>query len=365
MSSSEPVILIHIADPHTHRSDAELELFELRQLVKTYGTANIVHVIQHRTQPDTHSFIGSGKVQELARIVAQKKVNLIVLNAIANPRQIFHLIQALWSVNPAIKVWDRVELILNIFKKHARTAEAKLQIEIAEMSHMGPRIYGLGGTFFSRQGGGIGGRGIGETNIELMKRHWRSQIKKKRNELLKLEKHRERNLKRRKEIGLQTISIVGYTNAGKTSLFNLLTKKNKTVKDALFETLDSTTGTLFLPGLKKTVLLSDTIGFIQNLPASLISAFTSTLLESIHADLLLHVVDISDPESAMKIQVVEDTLDQLGILHKKQILVCNKTDIGAPPQIQTYHHLPSVRISSLTKEGIPELITAIEQHLSA
>ena len=368
---SHPIVLIDLATSYVQTQDAIDELEELKALVKTYGSTDIVQIIQHRTQPDKDSFIGSGKVVELVQIVKQKKVEIVIINAIVNSRQLYHLTQAMWPSNPDIKVWDRVELILNIFKKHARTAEAKLQIEIAQMHHMGPRVYGLGGTLFSRQGGGIGTRGLRETNVELMKRHWRDQIKKKQEELTRLEKQHQRNLERRREIGLKTVSIVGYTNAGKTSLFNLLTKKDKLVKDALFATLDSITGKLYLPTLNKVILLSDTIGFIQNLPSTLIQAFRSTLMESIYADILIHVVDVSDPKIELKMQVVEHVLTDLGIDNKKQILVFNKEDILDKKNKDTvriikekYNYLPSIFISVKTKKGILDLISLIEKNLT-
>ncbi|MBI4226073.1 GTPase HflX [Candidatus Roizmanbacteria bacterium] len=332
------VVLIDVIPPHRHLSDALKDLAELHLLVKTYGGTDVVKIIQHRTAPDKATFIGSGKVNELAKIIKKERIGQIIINSIVQPTQLFNLTRSLWSVNPNIQVWDRVDLILNIFDKNARSAEAKLQIEIARMFHMKFRIYGLGGTLLSRQAGGIGTRGIGETNVERMRRHFKKQIKKKKEELEKLTTHRQRQLSRRKENGIKTISIIGYTNAGKTFLFNLLTGKKNAVKDALFVTLDSSVGSLKLNTLRvrkstnthaegvDNIVISDTIGFIQNLPPTLIDSFKSTLMESIYADIILHLIDISDEKMDEKIRTVEKITYELGISKKKQIFVFNKID---------------------------------------
>lgn len=326
MRNLHRVVLIDVVDPHCHKEDAIKNMHELKSLVSTYDGIDIVDIIQHRTRPDKATFIGSGKVQELAGVVLSERIDIVVINALVNPRILFNLTQQLWSINSKIQVWDRIGLILNIFDKHAYTAEAKLQIEIARMHHMGPRIYGLGGTYFSRQGGGIGGRGIGETNIELMKRHWRAQIKKKKDELEIITQKHLAQVQRRKENNIKSVAIVGYTNAGKTSLFNLLCNKQKVVKDALFVTLDSVIGKMYCPSYKEEVTISDTIGFIKNLPSSLIDSFKSTLMDSVNADLLLHVIDISDLEMDEKIEIVKKILHDLNIHSKKIIFVFNKID---------------------------------------
>ena len=364
------VVLIDVIPFYRHVSDALKDLDELQLLVKTYGGIDIVRIIQHRTAPDKATFIGSGKVQELVQIVKKEHINHIIINSIVQPTQLFNLTQALLSVNPYIQVWDRIDLILNIFDKHAQSAEAKLQIEIARMRHMKFRIYGLGGTILSRQAGGIGTRGIGETNIERMRRHFRKQIKKKKEELEKLILHRQRQLLRRKENGIKTISIIGYTNAGKTSLFNMLTGKKNEVKDALFITLDSSVGSLIKnnpQGSKNpeglvNVVVSDTIGFIQNLPPTLIESFKSTLLETLEADVILHIVDIADPKIEQKIKTVEEIISDLGISGKKKIILFNKIDKlnGNYYELENslknqYKDFYPQFISVKTNEGIEEL----------
>lgn len=345
MSDITRFILVHIIPPESNETEAEKSLNELKSLVTTFGGATVVKILQKRDRPDNDTYVGKGKADEIARLSKEEKVDVVVLNAIVKPGQIFNLQRHITENREDVHVWDRVDLILHIFEKHANTAEAKLQIELARMRHMGPRIYGLGGTVLSRQGGGIGTRGIGETNIELMKRHWREQIKQTQDKLKKLTLEREKQIARRKELGLQTVSIVGYTNAGKTSLFNLLSKKRKLVENALFATLDSAVGELYLPQLQSTVLISDTIGFIQNLPPALIDAFKSTLLESVHADILLHVIDIADPERDQKIQAVEQILSEIQVQPKKKIYVFNKTD-------------------QIPQEQLPELQSNLSQHFT-
>lgn len=370
MSKIYRVVLVDVIDRHTHRADAEKNLTELKSLVATYNGIDVVTIIQHRTRPDKATFIGSGKVVELIDIVKQKKIDVVVINAIANPTTLFNLTQQLWTVNPQIQVWDRIDLILNIFDKHAMTAEAKLQIEIARMRHMGPRIYGLGSTYFSRQSGGIGGRGIGETNIEIMKRHWRDQIRVKKAELDKLAQQHERQLDRRKERNVLSIAIVGYTNAGKSTLFNTLTKRNKQVKDALFVTLDSVTGRMHSGSLGKQILISDTIGFIKDLPSSLIDSFKSTLLDAVRADILLHVIDITDPDMHEKVEVVEKILFEIGAKPRKIIYVFNKIDAfdGNGEAIlkeikNKYEIFTPVFISVKTNFGLDKLKQEIENGL--
>lgn len=318
-------ILIDVVPPTVRREDAKQDLDEMVSLIGTFGGGKIVEIIQKRANPHPGTYIGSGKAEEVGKLIEKYKIDTVIINGIATSTQQYKLLKMYWKINPDIEVWDRVDLILHIFDKHARTAEAKLQIKLAQMHHMGPRMYGLSEEL-GRQGGGIGTRGAGETNVELMKRHWRDAVKETKDKLKEMEKTHERQLERRKKIGFKTVSIVGYTNAGKTTLFNILAKKEKLAKDVLFATLDSTTGKLFIPSIRQEIMISDTIGFIQNLPPALIDAFKSTLMESIHADLLMHVIDASDPKIYEKIKVVNDILSDLGIGDKKQLYVFNKID---------------------------------------
>jgi GTPase len=359
-------LLISIVPQKLSDLEAFRDLKELKDLVDTYGGEVVEWVIQNREVHDKGSYIGAGKVREALDVIKEKEINIVVLNAIIKPGQLYDLKKIFYKGNPTIEVWDRVDLILHIFSKHAKTTEARLQIELAAMHHMGPRIYGMG-MEMSRQTGGIGGRGIGETNTERMKRHWREQMKKVKDKLEKLSQDRERQMERRRRVGLKTVSIVGYTNAGKSSLFNALTSKKKLVENALFATLDSAVGKLVLPEGEDDILLSDTIGFIKNLPTDLIEAFKSTLMESIHADLLLHVIDISDERMEEKIRVVRDIVFDLGLGKKEQIYVFNKID--AVEQLENDHIVDRYEsftpqfISVKTGLGIGELTTVIQEKL--
>ena len=252
------VLPVHIIDAHMKKEVALRMGEELESLIHTLGATIVDRVMQKLDRPETATFIGKGKIQEIAQLIEQKKIDLVILSRMAKPRQIHQLKKTFLEANPKIEVWDRVDLILHIFDKHAKTVEARLQIEMARMEYMGPRIYGMGFEL-SQQGGGIGVRGIGETNTERMKRHWRSEIKRVEDQLTKLTQNRQSQIAFRKRNGLKTVSIVGYTNAGKSSLFNKLTHKESYVADVLFATLETTVGKLYISKLHKEVLATDTI----------------------------------------------------------------------------------------------------------
>ncbi len=350
------------------RQDEEIfeELKELKELMDSYGGQAIEFVLQRREVHDKGKYIGSGKINEIVQIIKKERIDVVVFNGIIKPGHLFDIQRVLQQANPLIKVWDRSDLILEIFAKHAHTAEAKLQIELAAMRHMGPRIYGMG-SILSSQGGGIGTRGIGETNTELMRRHWKVQMRKTKDKLAKLSKQRNGQLKRRKRVGIPTVSLVGYTNAGKTSIFNLLSGKKKFADKTLFATLDTVTSKLFFPHSQKEAILTDTIGFIHNLPPMLIDAFESTLLEAIHADLLLVVIDCSDPAFRKKIDIVENPLLSLPVRAPKRIYVFNKMDqarVEGDEIMQEFEANYPQLVSAKTKFGIPELKRSIEVNLN-
>ena len=366
LNQQKRVLLASIIPQRLTDEEALIELEELKALVDAYGAEVVELVVQRREVHDKGMYLGRGKVEEIAALIPEKKIDIVILNALVKPGQLFDIKKMLSKTNPDIEVWDRIDLIIEIFSQHAHTAESRLQIELATMRHMGPRIYGMG-YVLSRQGGSIGTRGIGETNTELMRRHWRDQIKQVEEKLEKLSKERERQMERRRKAGMMTVSIIGYTNAGKTSLFNSLTKKNKLVENALFATLDSSVGRLYLSGLQREILLSDTIGFIKNLPTKLINAFKSTLMESIHADLLLVVIDASDKNLAMKIKAVEDVVWELGVHYKKRVYVFNKIDAKLPiaKEIlsEEYQDYSPQFISVHSEIGLQELLHEIEEKL--
>lgn len=340
-----------------------MELKELKELVDAYDGEVVDFVVQNREVHDKGLYLGLGRIEEVKELIKIKKIDVVVLNAIIKPGQLFDMKNLWLKSNPNIEVWDRVDLILHIFALHARTAEAKLQIELASMRHMGPRIYGMGAVM-SRQGGSIGTRGIGETNTERMKRHWREEMKVTSDKLDKLIQQKYNQHERRRRNGILTISIIGYTNAGKTSLFNLLTGKDKSAKDSLFVTLDSAVGKVYFKNLRQDLLVSDTIGFISNLPAKLVDAFKSTLMESINADMLIQVIDISDDNYEHKIETVNKILIELGIASKRRIFVFNKIDkIHATDKdalIAKYKNYSPVFISVKEHEGIDSLLEKVE-----
>lgn len=298
---------------------------ELESLVHTYGGKVYAAATQNSTRADNTTYIGTGKAQEVADTIAGEKIDIVVINAAIKPGQIYTLKKIFERSNPNIVVWDRVDLILQIFSKHANTREAKLQIKLAIMRHMGPRIYGMG-MELSQQAGGIGTRGIGETNTEIMRRHFRMEIRNVNKQLQKIVKTKQQQITRRKGSGNPTVSIIGYTNAGKSTLFNTLSGGKNLVDNALFVTLSSNVTKIYLPKMQKEIFLTDTIGFIQNLPHQLIEAFKSTLMETTQADLLLHVIDASDPWMHDRIKIVEAILREIKVDNKKQIYVFNKID---------------------------------------
>ncbi len=378
MSTLSPrAILVDVIPTQTDERTAVRRLAELEALTQTYGGIVIIKVIQKRDVPNYRTYIGPGKLEEIIKIAKAEKGDLLIINNQLKPKQMFEIEEILRPHK--IKAWDRVDLILKIFAKHAKTAEAKLQIKLAAIHHMGPRIFGMGMELM-QQGGGIGTRGQGETNIEIMKRHLAEQARHVERELEHVAHTRAIHRARRERIGLQTVSIVGYTNAGKSSLLNALTKKGAYVADALFATLDTRVGKIWIPSSGQrpevrgqrlsapmAVLVSDTIGFIQDLPPQLIRAFRSTLEETVEADLLLHVIDINDPYLKEKIREVTEILEDLKIADTPTIYVFNKIDQAKRVPRATlgkrYQEFTPVFVSAVTGEGLDELKQQIAKRL--
>lgn len=360
-------LIAQVVPPSTPQSVVDSQLLETKQLIATYGGVVTAHLIQHKPHPEPNFYLGVGKVEELKQWCQADAIDIVVINDLIKSSQLFRLEKELWQVSTKIMVWDRIDLILNIFDQHATTVEAKLQIQLARATHMGPRIYGLGKTELSRQGGGIGTRGAGETNIEFERRKIKVDQQKIKKELKKIINQKHSRLKNRNELGIGPVALVGYTSAGKTTLFNALTGKEKEMNKGLFTTLDTVVGKLKSPYLDQPILISDTIGFITNLPPVLIDSFKSTLLESLEAKLLLHVVDISDPLVMDKVEVVENILHQLKATQPR-ILVLNKIDLidqskirNIQTEIEQYFaeketNLQSiVKISAKSEENLEEL----------
>lgn len=347
------VILIDIIPARMKKQESELRTKELESLIYTYGNLDVVSKTQKKFNPKYEYYIGTGKAAEVLKEALDKSVDFIIINNELKPHQLWNLQELFEKIkaeyieqhklnNPEyladiktdrkIEIWDRIDLILKIFYKHATTSEAKLEIELASLRHMGARIYGMG-NMLSKQGGGVGTRGGGESNISMMRTHLKTQEQRLRDELEKCQKTKLLQRKDRERRGLKTVAIVGYTNSGKSHTLNALTNKDVYVADKLFATLETRIGNLFLPKLNKICLVSDTIGFIEDLPPELINSFKSTLDETINADLILHVVDISDKMINKKIKVVEEILTDLKI-HSKIIYVFNKIDLLSKKELK-------------------------------
>ena len=315
------------------RQDMDDRMRELENLVTSYGWVVILEHLQKRGIPDYNTYIGGGKLDEIASEMQLQDAHLLILGNMLKPHQIYNINQKLKTAG--IVAWDRVDLILKIFQKNAKTTESRLQIELAAIKHMGPRIFGMGMEMSRQWGGSKLARGKGETNTEIMKRHLAKREMEIKKDLEKYKKVRENHRQGRKKKGLLTVGIVWYTNAGKSSLLNLLTSKGVLAENKLFATLGTSVGkmwiekksgsdTMYEKGIE--ILLSDTIGFIRDLPPELVDAFASTLEDSIESDILFHVVDSSDPKIDEKIQVVDTILERIGAKQEK-VYVFNKVDM--------------------------------------
>lgn len=349
----ERVLLIAAIKKTQDEHEAEESMDELEELVKTAGGYVLDKIIQKLDQISPTHYIGSGKVEELKQLIQQYGATGIVCDDELTPMQMKNLSDLLDT-----KVMDRTMVILDIFAKHSRSKEGNIQVEMAQLRYQYSRLTGYG-EMLSRQGGGIGTRGAGEKKLEIDKRHIRTRIEYLKKELEEIQKHRNLIRARREKNGTPIVAIVGYTNAGKSTLLNTLTDSDVYVKDQLFATVDPTTRTTKLPSGTE-IMLTDTVGFIRKLPHHLIRAFYSTLEEAKYADIILHVMDVSSPHLMTHQQVVYDTLKKLDVSGIPIIAVYNKidkaVDIYPKDQVANYE----VSISAKNRMNIDKLLQIIE-----
>jgi GTPase len=343
---------------HNKYLDIDSSLAELGSLVETAGGQVLKQFTQEKDRPDPKFYIGKGKLQEIAEFLTENPADLLVFDEELSPQQQKHLENAL-----ELKIIDRTKLILDIFAARAKTREAKMEVELAQLQYLLPRLTKRW-EHLSRLAGGIGTRGPGESKLEIDRRRIREKITSLSKKIKEVSKHRELLRQGRRGKGYELVSLVGYTNAGKSTLLNNIAKENVYVADKLFATLDPVTRKVFLPGLNRTVLFSDTVGFIQKLPHTLINSFKATLEEIHYADLLLHVVDASSPNVIEQIEAVYQVLEELDAFTKPLITVLNKVDMVTDRHIieklkDIYQ--PAVAISALNNTGINELIPATEK----
>ena len=348
----EKAVLIAV---DTGEYDCDISLDELEELAETAGTEVVGRMSQKRDKPDSGTFLGSGRLEELGDFCKNNEVDLVIADSELAPAQLRNIEKA-----TDVRVIDRTTLILDIFAERARSNEGKLQVELAQLRYSLPRLTGQG-TKLSRLGGGIGTRGPGETKLESDRRHIRRRIKALEDEFDALEKRRSLARARREKDGVETVVIVGYTNAGKSTLMNTLTEAGVLAQDKLFATLDPTSRALVLPDGRR-VMLIDTVGFIRRLPHHLVEAFKSTLEEAVCAKVILNVCDASDPECAEHLKVTNDLLEELGCSDKPIIPVFNKCDL--PQADEAAMRLPgAVNISALEGKGLDELLDAVAKAL--
>lgn len=352
--TASEAILVGIADETAALDSLSRSLDELTRLLETAGGSVFARVTQVKDHPDVRTYVGSGKVKEIKELCENNDVSLVVFDSELTPSQIRNLEEEIGSVT----VIDRTMLILDIFALHAGSGEGKLQVELAQLRYTAPRLTGKG-TELSRLGGGIGTRGPGESQLERDRRHMKSRIHALEEQIAEMEKNRSVMRAARDRSGIPKVAIVGYTNAGKSTLLNRLTDAGVLAEDKLFATLDPTTRRLDLPE-GESVLLTDTVGFIRKLPHHLVKAFKSTLEEAVHADILLIVTDATDSESDEHLDVTFSLLDELGASGKPTVLVYNKSDLPNARARKEYRGADAViACSAATGEGVDALLSAL------
>ncbi len=366
-SFREKIVLVGVTLPPDDPEETERGLDELSALIETAGADEVARVVQRRQTPDPPTFIGKGKAEELKEVALATDCDTVVFDNELTPAQQFNLEKLLGRT--AI---DRTAVILDIFAQNAASVEGKAQVELALLRYRLPRLRRTGKTF-SQQAGGmsagggarIGTRGPGETQLETDRRRLVRRIHRLEAELKDIQQHRDTQRKRRKSSRIQRVAIVGYTNAGKSTLLNRLTDAGVLVEDRLFATLDATTRRLDLPG-GESVLLTDTVGFVRKLPHQLVEAFKSTLQVAADAHLLLHVVDASAPDVAGNIEAVHTVLREIDAGGVPQLLAFNKADLDPETAATLVKRYPgSIAFSAKTGDGVDELLAALSTHLRA
>jgi len=355
----ERAILVGVGGRRRDRAAAEASLEELRELARTAGVEVLDVSLQMRRDPDPRTLIGKGKLEDILLRSMQLLADVIIFDADLSPSQAIHIAEA-----TSLKILDRTQLILDIFAQRAQSADGKLQVELAQLKYLYPRLAGRDDSL-SRLAGGIGGRGPGETKLEIDRRRVRDRITQLERRIEVLSGEREVRRKRRNLRGLPVVSIVGYTNAGKSTLLNALTDSAVLAEDKLFATLDPTSRRLRFPRDRE-VIITDTVGFIRDLPADLVNAFRATLEELGDADVLLHVADAADRQLDDHVAAVEAILGELGLLETPRLLVLNKVDrLEAGEGERLAHVRGGVAISAATRLGLPELLHRCDRMLWA
>jgi GTP-binding protein HflX len=356
--AEERAALVGLVTGSARRIEAEHSMEELSGLADAAGASVVLRMLQERPRPDPATFIGSGKVSTLAAACAEADVDLVIFDNELTPAQLRQLEEKLER-----KVIDRTQLILDIFARRARTREGKWQVELAQLKYLLPRLVGAGAAL-SRLGGGIGTRGPGETKLETDRRRIRVRIQSIQREIDQVRQRRSQLRERRQKKSVPTVALVGYTNAGKTTLFNRLTNERAVASDALFVTLDPLVRQVRLPD-RRELLMSDTVGFIDRLPHALVAAFRATLEEVAEADLALHVIDAATPDRERHMAAVQRVLEEVGAADVPLIEVYNKIDAITPDERRRLRAADpaAALISATSGEGVDELLQMVASRL--
>ena len=359
VARQERAALVGLIAGRARRLEAERSLDELAGLAQAAGADVVLRVLQERAKPDPSTFLGSGKIETLAASCAETGVDVVIFDNELTPAQLRQIEEEVDR-----KIVDRTQLILDIFARRARTREGKLQVELAQLKYLLPRLVGASDAL-SRLGGGIGTRGPGETKLETDRRRIRTRIHAISTDIEQVRRRRAQLRERRHKASVPTVALVGYTNAGKTTLFNVLTKADAEASNALFVTLDPLVRQVRLPD-RRELLVSDTVGFIDRLPHALVAAFRATLEEVAEADLILHVIDAAAPDRDRRVNAVQQVLEEVGATEVPLVEVYNKCDALTVDERRRLEDLDSAAlcISALERQGIDELVETMTSRLA-